>query len=169
MTPESKDGLYAPRQLWRQYGRFNEVYFGNILPLPAGISYVDAMPPGLEGAIACVLAEGFPGRCSYSICLMRPFFRAKDPRLALCALLHEMVHVYVHHFTVGEADHGPLFRRACEKLQRLGWNVDSCLNPSLCAFALRDRRTQLKGSWPGITGIEEFAGRVFEKLGFLWR
>jgi hypothetical protein len=164
------NGTYTEKQLWRHYARFNEAYFGNVLPLPARISYVDAMPPRLEGAIACVLADGFPGSYTYSICLLRPFFRGKDHRFALCALLHEMVHVYVHHFTGQETDdHGPAFRNACEALQQLGWNVDSFLNPALRAFALRDRRPQLAGSFPVIAGIAEFAGRVFERLGFTWR
>jgi len=164
MTPEGKDNLYSERQLWQSYVRFNEAYFGNTLPLPDEISYAGRMPRTCSDAVACVSWQGALGSdyCEYRIYLLRRFFEGKDPRLLLCALLHEMVHVYLHRFAATEIeDHGPLFKEICQKLQRLGWNVDSCLNPNLCAFELRDRRAETKRS---LSGFIHFLGRALHGL-----
>ena len=116
MSPEGQDGLFTEAQLWAFYVRFNEVYFRNVLPLPTEIAYADKLPVSKRGAVACVIwvkvGERLQG--GYRILLVRPFFRGKDPRLVLCSLLHEMVHIYELRFGRDQGDgHGPLFRRVC--------------------------------------------------------
>lgn len=138
MKPAGQDGVYTVRQLWQFYVRFNEVYFRNVLPMPSDMDYVDAMPQGCCGAVACVVCEGSTLRKvggNYRILLLHPFFKGKDPRLILCSLLHEMVHIHLHRVAPAHGEnHGPLFKAACKRLQRLGWNVDSVLNPTIRAF-----------------------------------
>lgn len=165
MKPEGRGGLYTERQLWMFYVRFNEIYFGNKLPRRVQIGYADELPQEHPDAVACVERYCVFGEGCYDlyhIRFLRDFFRGKHPHLILCSLLHEMVHVYVHRSAGTEPkDHGPLFKAACENLQRLGWNVDSFLNPNVCAFELRDRRPEASRPFLGVIG---FGGRFVREL-----
>lgn len=128
--------MYSEQQLWELYVRFNDAYFGNTLPLPEEIAYVERLPARKQSVVACVLCERVGDRrAGYRIFFLRPFFLGTDARLALSSLLHEMIHIHtIEHGLEGKEDHGPLFKEACHKLQDLGWNVDACLTVGMPAF-----------------------------------
>ena len=146
MKPAGRDGLYTMEQLWQFYARFNDVYFSNALPVPKNIDYVarlDGMPWDAVATVDIRVWPLVPEWNEYRILFLRRFFVGRDPRLILSSRLHEMVHIYIDRFNPRCSEpHGRAFKELCQRLQDLGWNVDTALDPSVPAFDPRVRRSK---------------------------